>query len=97
MSTPVTLPQFLTHFPEFTDTPTDLKLAKLAEAERTTPGTLYPTDLVRQDVVMYLAARLLALSPEAVCMRLSGDSTVTVYDARWNELRQSATAGYRVI
>lgn len=88
---------FLLHFPEYSRIPTaGLVETKLAEAARRTNGDVYPSAEATELAVLYRAALLLALSPDARKMRLVTDEQAYVWKGQLKELQVASTMGLRV-
>ena len=77
MAEPLTVAQFRERFPEFLETDTSHVQAKLDEAWRRTPASVWGD--TAQDAHGYLAAHLLALSPFGRDARMINEDGTTMY------------------
>lgn len=91
---PVSAADFVARFPEFTGAGTPLVERCIAEAERRTSDVVWGD--LRDDGVRYLAAHLLACSPNAKDMRIKSDPTDSIYRAERMRLERIVASGYRV-
>ncbi len=88
-------------FPEFdlgdgNDTQNALIAAKLAEAQGRVDYACFQTVGNADTCVKYLTARLIALSPTGLNMKLSAKDGSTIYDETYFTLRAAAAFGFRV-
>lgn len=83
---------FVFAYPEFTSTPSAIRVTHILTALRRTPtdvwGDLQPAG------VYALAAHLIAMSPGGEAMRLSGETTI--YQKERDRLNRIAASGFRV-
>lgn len=93
----VTAADFTTggRFPEFFGAPAASVAACIAEAEARTPEDVWGS--LRDQGVLYLAAHLLAMSPNAVDMRLKNDPTDSIYNVQRRKLARAVASGFRVV
>jgi len=93
---PVLAADFTTggRFPEFSGAPESLVLACIAEAESRTPADVWGEK--RDQGVQFLAAHLLAMSPNAKDMRLKADPSQTIYLMERKRLARTVASGWRV-
>jgi gamma-glutamylcysteine synthetase len=78
---------FLARFPEFR-TATNIE-EKLAEATRRTAPETFGE--LTEDAIGYMAAHLIAISPQGISQRLEDDKSETTYLKEWRAiLRQKA-------
>lgn len=91
----MTVASFLEAFPEFTDVNTetpDLVSAKLAQAtRRVAEGTV--SAFLRDDLIAYLAAHLIATSPQGQQARLSSDAGSSTYLVEYQRLCRTVPTG----
>jgi len=73
-----------------------LVTAKLTEAKAQVDYSLFENTVNADTAVKYLTARLLALSPAGLNMKLSGRDGATIYDATYMRVLRAAAFGYRV-
>lgn len=94
---PVSAADFTTggRFPEFALAPPSTVAACIAEAEARTPAEVWGS--LRDQGVLYLAAHLLAMSPNAVDMRLKSDPTDSIYMVQRRKLSRAIASGFRVV
>lgn len=94
----VVLADIYASFPEFVLSPNIdvLVSAKLAEAQAQVDYSLFENSVNADSAVKYLTARLIALSPAGLNMKLSEKDGGTIYDATYMRLIRAAAAGYRV-
>lgn len=87
-------------FPEFdlgTNAAQDaLIAAKLAEAQGRVDYSLFEKEVNADTCVKYLCARMIALSPSGINMKLSAKDGSTIYDETYFTLRAAAAFGFRV-
>lgn len=91
---PVTAVDFVARFPEYTGAPTPLVERCIAEAERRTSAAVWGD--LEDDGVRYLAAHLLACSPNAKDMRIKSDPTGSIYLTERRRLERIVASGFRV-
>lgn len=89
-----TYSQFIARCPEFDSAPQAIVESCIAEAERQTPERVWGERQI--DGIIWLAAHLLALSPQAKEMHISG-TTQTLYQARREELERIVGFGPQVV
>ncbi len=70
--------------------------AKLAEAQGQVDYSCFQKEVNADSCVKYLCARLLALSPAGINMKLSAKDGSTIYDETYFTLRGAAAFGHRV-
>jgi hypothetical protein len=91
----MTVASFLEAFPEFTDVNTetpDLVSAKLAQAaRRVASGTV--AAFLRDDLIAYLAAHLLATSPQGQQARMVSKDGRTTYLEEYERLCRTVPTG----
>jgi hypothetical protein len=91
----MTVPSFLSAFPEFTDVSTEtpgLVAAKLAQAaRRVAAGSV--AEFLRDDLIAYLAAHLIATSPQGQQARLSSDAGSSTYLSEYQRLCRTVPTG----
>src|SRR5258706_15784776 len=87
-------------FPEFnlgTNAAQDALVdAKLAEAQGQVDYAIFETSVNADSCVKYLTARLIALSPAGLNMKLTEKDGSTVYDREYVKLARAASMGFRV-
>lgn len=91
----MTASEFKVEFPEFANAPDALVTAKLADAAAQVNATTWG-DLTDRGV-KYLAARLLALSPQGRAMKLVSADGKTAYDDTYMAMKRSVASGFRVV
>ncbi len=93
---------FVKAFPEFAETSKTLVEAKLAEARRRIDPEVWRTKT--DDGVSYLAAHLIAMSPQGQHARLvpknakvTREDALTTYEREYQAMKREVTSGFRVV